>query len=115
MSQRTKNPPLHVQILVTAGNTQATATKINGAVSPGFVLAAGDDVTGMMLPTAGKGKYYFIKNTGTTQIAGLYVYPFTGQQINSLGANNPILLPMQTGAVFISDGATWHTVPVVPS
>ena len=98
------------------GNSQATAAPINPRSSPGFVLATGDSVTGLVFPSASKGKEYMVKNLGVTGLQTLNIYPPVGGFINSQAVNTPLVMGPQTSAQFIADGsATWHSSPVVPS
>ncbi len=55
-------------------------------------------------------KVYLIKNIGTQSMQVLLIYPESGAQIQTLGANNPFSLAIQASNWFFSDGAgTWHT------
>ncbi len=116
MAKRVFDQPYHFESMVPTGNSQATAAPINPHVSPGFILATGDFVTGLILPAASRGKEYVIKNIGTTMIQVLNVYPPVGGFINSQAVNLLIQMGPQTSTTFIADGSnTWHTTPVVPS
>lgn len=106
---------LHVEVVVPAGNSQATAQLIPKNASPGMVLATGTMVGGILLPIASKGKTFAIKNTATLDEV-LNVYPQVGSQINVLGTNVALQMQPQTGTTFMADANnTWHTIPVVPS
>jgi len=116
MAARLGNAPFNSEVMSPAGSDQGSATLIRQRFSPGLIMAAGDAVTGLRLPAASKGKIFYIKNTGTNQLAILYVYPAVGNAVNSLAVNSPIQLGPQTSATFIAgDSTTWHTIPVVPS
>lgn len=108
-------PFLHVLSLTPAGTTQATATAIVDA-SPGIVLAAGDSWTGIRLPTASRGKTFWVKNTGTKELGRLRVYPATGDQINALAVNAYIQMEEETFAMFVAISSTvWYSLPLLPS
>ena len=105
----------NVEVVVPAGNSQATAQPIPKNASPGLILAAGNMLGGILLPIASKGKQFWIKNTATANEI-LNIYPQVGSQINLLGANTAFQLLEQTATCFIADGNnTWHTVPVLAS
>lgn len=105
----------HVEVVVPAGNSQATAQPIPKQASPGMVLASGTMVGGILLPIASKGKSFAIKNTATADEV-LNVYPQVGSKINVLATNVAMQMLPQTGTTFVADGNnTWHTIPVVPS
>lgn len=110
---RSGNAPLHVEVVTAAGSSQATAAAIPANASPALVVAAGDNSVGIRLPSAVKGKQYFIKNTGT---GGLKVYPASGDVINALSPDGAITMATVTSACFIAaDSTTWYTVPLLPS
>lgn len=116
MAPHNGTPIFHVQVVVVTGNNQATAAAIPVNSSPSLILSAGNDVSGIKLPVASKGKRFDIKNTNALMLGNLLVYPTLGDSINLLGANTPINLPPVTAAVFIADANhTWHTIPVIPS
>jgi hypothetical protein len=115
MAQHNGTPVFHVELVVPAGTSQATATQIPVLSSPALVLAAGNSWAAIKLPVASKGKRFDIKNTNPVQLGNLLVFPANGDSINALGANASISLPPVTAATFIADASrTWHTVPVVP-
>lgn len=116
MAQGFTLPPLNVKNLTPAGTTQATATPIKAGWSPGLLLVNGTAVGGILLPPGSKGLWFFLKNTGTTQLALLWVYPASGQSIDNLSANAFLQMGPQTSIMLIADGAgKWHTFPTVPS
>lgn len=116
MAKRIYDQPYHFQTMVPLGNSQATAAPIDAKASPGFVLATGDSVTGLILPPASKGKEYIVKNIGITQLQILNIYPPIGGFLNSQAVNTLMTMGPQTSTTFIADGsATWHSIPVVPS
>lgn len=116
MAARQGNSPFHAEVVVPAGIVQGTATPIPAKSSPALILAAGDGISGIILPPAGKGKTFAVQNNSLTQIGVLNVYPASGDQINQLGANVAYTLPSQTGTVFYAGpGRQWYTIPVVPS
>lgn len=108
---------LNVEVVSANGTTQATATAISIKWSHGLILAAGNSLNGVRLPAASKGRRYFVKNTGPLGgLGGLNVYPETGDAINALSANAPLVMAARTGATFICTNATtWETIPNVPS
>lgn len=106
---------LHVLSLTPAGTTQADATVIPNS-SPAVVLAAGDSWGGLVLPTASRGKTFFIKNTGTSELSGLRIYPASGDYINALDVDEYLEMEENTSAMFVATSSTvWHTFPNVPS
>jgi hypothetical protein len=118
MANRINNSaPWNSESVTATGTSQATATQIPVRSSPALIVAAGDDVVGIKLPPATKGKVFVIKNTGTGGITGkLNVYPSTGNVINALSANAPIAMASLSCAMFIAkDTTTWYTCPTLPS
>lgn len=110
--------PLNVVVVASAGSTQSDATAIPAGASPALVVVSGaDDVKGVRLPPAAKGKLYFIKTTGTGGLTGkLKVYPASGDIINALSTDSALAMGQATSAVFIAaNSTTWYTVPVLPS
>jgi hypothetical protein len=107
----------NVEVLVAAGSTQTDATAIPIHSSPALVVAAGDDIVGIRLPVATKGKLFYVKNTGTGGLTGkLNVYPATSDSINALAINAPIQMATLTSAVFIArNSSVWYTVSLLPS
>lgn len=108
---------LSVEIVTVTGGVQSDAAAIPTKSSPALVVAAGDGVAGIRLPKASKGMIFFVKNTGTTGFLGiLKVYPATGHQINTLGANIAMQMATLTSAVFIAaNSTTWYTFSFLPS
>jgi hypothetical protein len=93
------------QTVTAAGSTQATATLISRNINNVTSVAAN---TGVILPSAIPGYRVLIRNSGAN---ALRVYPNTGAQINTLGAN--AFLSLENGALieFVSLSATqWYTV-----
>jgi hypothetical protein len=115
MAVRLGNAPLHYQALVATGSSQADAYGITYELSPGFITCAGNDIVGLRLPFPGKGKQYFVVNTGATQMSNLFVYPPVGFQINTLGVNAALVFLPQTATMIVAGGNQWWTCPVVPS
>ena len=109
--------PYNVETVVAAGSSQANATPISPKWSPALIITAGDDVVGVRLPPATKGKVYIIKNTGTAGITSVVkVYPATSDQINGLGTDVALSLGQKLSVMLIGASTTqWYTVPVVPS
>lgn len=109
--------PLSVQTVTVAGTSQSDATLIHRHWSPGLILAAGDDLAGLRLPMATKGaRYYYVKNTGLTQLSILKVYPPTDAQINSLGTNVVLNMAPGAAAIFVAASRSqWYTFSLLPS
>ena len=106
---------LHVLTLTPAGTTQSDATAIPNS-SPAVVLASGTSWNGLLLPTASRGKTFWIKNTGTTELSGLRVYPSTDDSINALAVNAYLEMEENTSAMFVAISSTvWYTFPLLPS
>lgn len=116
-SRRADQTLLNVEPLTAGGTTQADATAVPIKSSPALILAAGDDVVGIRLPPATKGKLFWIKNTGTGGLTGtLKVYPATGNTINAIAANTALAMASLSAAAFVAKDATsWYTIPLVPS
>ena len=108
---------LRVEVMTVTGGTQVDAAQIPLKSSPALVIAAGVGVAGIKLPPASKGMTFFVKNTGTSGFLGiLKVYPATGHQINTLGANVAIQMATLTSAIFIAaNSTTWYTFSFLPS
>jgi hypothetical protein len=106
---------LHFQALTATGSSQVDALPISYEASPAFVVAAGNDLVGLILPQPGKGKTYYVSNSAAGQMGNLYVYPPVGVQINGLGVNASLTLPPTTAVMFVAGGGQWWTCPVVPS
>ncbi len=108
---------LHVLNLTGTGSTQTDAAAISANFSPAMVITAGNDLVGIRLPPASKGKMYFIKNIGTGGVSSvLKVYPATGDLINSLAVNAAMVMALQTAAIFIAaNSTTWYTFDLLPS
>ena len=108
-------PFLHVLTPVPGGTIQTDATAIVDS-SPALVLSAGTSWGGIRLPTASRGKTFWIQNTGTHELAQLRVYPATGDSINELAADTYLEMEEGASAMFIASSSTvWYTVPRVPS
>ena len=106
---------LHVLSVTPAGTAQSDATVIPNS-SPAVILAAGNSWNGLVLPTASRGKTFWIKNTGTTELSGLRVYPASGDSINALAANAYLEMEENTSAMFVAISSTvWYTFPLLPS
>lgn len=116
-----KNKPagvLNVEILTAVGSTQTDATAIPIKSSPALVVALNsDDIVGIRLPVATKGKIFYVKNTGTGGITGkLRVYPASGDSINALSVNTPLDMATLSAAIFIARNSTiWYTFSYLPS
>lgn len=109
---------LNVAVVAAAGSTQSDATAISVNAAPALVVVSGgDDVVGVRLPTASKGKLLIIKNLGTGGVTGtLKVYPATGDFINALAVNTAIAMASLGSAMFIAaNSTTWYTVPTLPA
>jgi len=108
---------LNVLNLTAAGTTQADATAISANFSPAMVVAAGNDIVGVRLPAAARGKVYFVKNIGTAGITSkLNVYPATGDLVNALAVNAAYQMPVTTAAIFVAaNSTTWYTFDLVAS
>ena len=78
-------------------------------------MCAGNDIVGLRLPFPGKGKLYYIVNSGTSQMSNLFVYPSTGVRINTLAMNAALVFLPQTAVLLVAGGGQWWTCPVVPS
>ncbi len=117
MATKTAHAPLNVYALIAGGQGQSSATKVSDALCPGLVMVSGDGSgDGVALPVASKGKFLYIHNTGTNQLATLYVYPAAGNSINAQAVNTPLVMPPQTSCALVADRLnTWHTIPVLPS
>ena len=108
-------PFLHVLTVTPAGTSQSDATAIPNS-SPALVLAEGNSWNGVVLPTASRGKTFWIKNTGTSELGGLRIYPATDDSINALSANAYIEMVANSSAVFVAVSSTvWYTFSYLPS
>ena len=108
-------PFLHVLSITPAGTAQSDATAIPNS-SPAVILAAGNSWGGIVLPTASRGKTFWVKNTGTTELSGLRVYPASGDSINALSADAYLEMEEGTSAMFVAISSTvWDTCPSLPS
>ena len=108
-------PFLHVLTLVPTGTAQSDATAVPDS-SPALLLASGTSWNGIRLPTASRGKTFWVKNTGTTELSGLRVYPATDDSINALAVNTYLEMAMNTSAMFVAISSTvWNTFPLLPS
>src|ERR1700719_2454586 len=102
---RTGDAPFHVQTLIVAGNSQATAMAVSSLSSPALMLAQGNSVGGIRMPAGSKGKVYCIKNTGLLSLQVLLIYPEVGGTMDVLAVNAPYSLPLATSRWFFADGA----------
>lgn len=111
------SPPINGETIVPGGSTQTDAAQIPLKLSPAIVVAAGDDITGIKLPPATKGKMFCVKNVGTGGVTSkLNVYPATGDAINAAAVNVALQMGAATSAIFIAlNSTTWYTFPTVPS
>jgi hypothetical protein len=112
------SPSLNVLSIAAAGSTQSDATAIPANFAPALVVVSGaDDLKGVKLPPAAKGKQFTVKSTGTGGLTSkLNVYPATGDTINALSTNTAIAMAAGSSATFIAASATaWYTIPTVPS
>ena len=108
-------PFLHVLTVTPAGTSQSDATAIPNS-SPAVVLAEGNSWNGIVLPTASRGKTFWIKNTGASELGGLRVYPATDDSINALAADAYIEMAASTSAMFVAVSSTvWYTFSYLPA
>src|SRR5574341_1060959 len=78
-----------------AGSNQSTATALTSADNEVTTVSSG---TGVVLPSAATaGDTITVFNAGANS---LKVYPVSGQMINSLPANQAVVLPVNTGCLF---------------
>lgn len=86
------------------GSDQAGAAPI----ADGFTLVtAGNDAKGVKLPTAVAGGLHVVKNNAD---AVLLLYPFTGDAIDALGANNAMSVPAYATVRLVAyDATTWYS------
>jgi len=83
-----------------AGGNIATAT----ALEEGWTLVSGaDNSKGVILPSCKNGVHCVVVNQNTDKT--LKVYPPVGKQINGAGANNAIVIAVNSATVFRSEGA----------
>lgn len=95
-------PGLQVQALckdvgitiAAAGTTQGTATELTAADNEVTTVAAGSGVITSQYIASGDTQTVF--NAGAN---ALNVYPTSGMKINSLPANQPMILPINTGCL----------------
>jgi hypothetical protein len=99
-----------VATVAATGADQAGAAPI----ATGFTLAtAGDGTNGVRLPAAATGLQCIIKNDAAL---GVNVYPASGDAINAIIADSPLVMAALTSATLTSyDGTTWYTTPLLPS
>ncbi len=92
-----------------AGTTQGTATALTNTY--GLVTTATAD-QGVVLPSAATGKTVKIVNTTSVSIK---VYPTSGEQIDSLGANNAKSLAAGSSLDLVcASGTLWQSLlPIV--
>lgn len=99
--------------------TQATLTAGTNAQGQGLITAdkvlittAASNPSGATLPVGILGAEIVVTNTGANPVN---VYPAVGGQINTLGVNNPISLPVGQSMTFLAFGATaWRAIREVP-
>lgn len=92
-------------VAAAAGADQGTATSASAAI---VAVTGADGTKGVALPAALVGMRITIVNTSASAI--LKVYPYTGGQINALGANNAFSLGADKSAVFVATSTTlWYT------
>lgn len=110
---RSGNAPFNVEAVTAAGSAQANAAIIPANASPALITAVGDGAKGILLPSAAKGKAFFIKNEGA---AALLVYPTDSDTINAIAPAGAISMAAFTSALFVAkDSVKWYTVPLLPS
>jgi hypothetical protein len=89
-----------------AGSTQATATLLNRPINNVTTVPAS---SGVILPAATPGMRVMVRNGTSSTI--LRVYPNSGAQLNTLGANVGLQLEGQANIEFVAFTATqWYTV-----
>lgn len=87
-------------ILAGAGGNIATAAQLE----PGWTKVTGaDNSVGVILPACKNGVHCVVVNQNTDKT--LKVYPPVGKQINGAGANNAIVIAVNSATVFRSEGA----------
>lgn len=93
------------QAVTAAGSTQATATLLTRPISNVPTVPAN---AGVRFPTATPGMRLVVRNASATL---LRVYPASGGQINTLGANTGFQLEGSATIEFIATSATqWYTL-----
>lgn len=93
------------QSVTAAGSTQATATLLTRPISNVTTVPAS---SGVRFPTATPGMRLVVRNASATL---LRVYPASGGQINTLGANTGFQLEGSATIEFIATSATqWYTL-----
>lgn len=99
-----KMPRVPFAVLAANGGNIATAA----AVTAGWTLVTGaDNSVGVQLPSCVNGAQVVLINQNTDKT--LKVYPPLGKQINGAGANNAIVMAVNTMDTFASEGANaWY-------
>lgn len=96
-----------------AGSNQGDAAAITADSNAVVQVTGADGTVGVVLPTPGGFKSFFVKNLDN---AVLKVYPASGGTINTLAQDAAIDMAARTCCQFISVSATqWYTSPLVPS
>lgn len=99
-----KMPRLPVTLVNCAGGNIATATALTASL---VVVAGQDNAKGVQLPSCVDGAVCVIVNQATDKT--LLVYPPLGKQINGAGANNSIVMAVNTIDFFFSEGTnSWR-------
>ena len=110
-------PTIPVSAKTATGSTQAHALAAPTAIlATGFnVVAAANDTTCVVLPTAAAGKVVIVKSTVTGK--NLQIFPHTDDAINAIAANLVYAQAADAGiTMFIAaDATTWYTLPLVSS
>jgi len=93
-----------------AGTVQGDATALTAEMN---IVTGADGTAGVRLPAGTADHVVIVVNTGAQ---ALKVYPATGAQINSAGANAPVNLGGERMAVFICRSTTqWYFDAVLPT
>lgn len=103
--QGTGGNPLATAVnVVAAGNNQVTATQL--AYDQIQRVTTVPASSGVRLPTAVPGVYgLYIHNNGAN---AMNLFPAAGEQINALGANNALSIPVNRGVlVFCAANLQW--------
>ena len=88
-----------------AGTTQGTATALTTSYNTVTSVSSGQ---GVVLPTASAGLRVVITNQGANALS---VYPASGAQIDSAGANASVSIPVGASATYeASSGTQWFTI-----
>lgn len=107
---RPGSPALGTTVAAT-GTVQGDAAALG--LGPNVVTGA-DGTKGVILPAVTGARVLQVKNNAA---AILKVYPRTGGIVNALAANGAISMASLTSATFmtVDSGATWFTIPLLPS